>query len=100
MWLFYNKGSNGSSNWVTRSWPVNVSGNIGAMVSLSQINVFNDDNTAAIAYIAGYTIGTNPPALTAGHPSAIFLTGVTQLVFGVDLYGNLDAVVTLAVFKV
>jgi hypothetical protein len=91
--------TSGSSSWKNYSWPVNVSGNIGAMVSLSQLNFYNDDNTAAYGYIVGYRTQTNPNiAYTSGEPSVIFVNGCTQVIFGLKIYGAVRARISGAVW--
>jgi hypothetical protein len=62
------------------------------MVSLSQTNNHNDNDTAAIGYIVGYRTQSNPNiAFTSGDPSVIFVNGCTQVIFGLRVYGNITA---------
>jgi hypothetical protein len=99
MYLYNWVINSGSSNWQTYSWPVNVSGNIGAMVSLSQMNNHNDASTAAVGYIVGYRTQANPNiAYTSGDPSVIFVNGCTQLIFGMRVYGNISARISGAIW--
>jgi len=92
MYLYNWKTTSSSSSWKYYSWPVNVSGNIGAMVSLSQFNNDSDDDTAALGYIVGYRTQANPNiAYTSGEPSVVFVNGCTQVIFGLKIYGSIAA---------
>jgi len=99
MQLWNWRKTSGSSSWKSYSWPVNVSGNIGAMVSLSRLNFYEDDDTAAYAYIVGYRTQANPGiAYTQGEPSVIFVNGCTQVIFGLKIYGDIQAGISAAIF--
>jgi len=85
--------------WLVASWPVDVSGNIGAMACLSQVNNHQEDDGAAVGYIVGYRTGTNPDiAYTDGYPSVVFVNDCTQLIVGLRVFGNVTARVSGAVW--
>jgi hypothetical protein len=85
--------------WQWYSWPVDVSGNIAAMVCLSQVNNHQEDDGAAVGYIVGYRTGANPDiAYTDGDPSVIFVNDCTQLIFGVKVFGSITARISGAIW--
>jgi hypothetical protein len=101
MWLVSRKASKGSSSWQSWTWPVPLIGsqpawNIGVFASLSQLNFHNDDDTAAIAYIAGYKFKANPNKFVSnpGQPCVDFPNDVTEVTFGLSLYGNIEVTFT------
>jgi hypothetical protein len=100
MYLSSATKTNYSHNWSpTYSWPIKIqpAANIGAMVALSKINLYSDDDVAAYAYILGYrtTQNNNIDSFTSGQPSVIFLNGCTKLIFALELYGSIRAEVTM-----
>jgi hypothetical protein len=85
--------------WQAYSWPVDVSGNIGAMVCLSQVNNHHEDDGAAVSYIVGSRTGANPDiAYTDGDPSVIFVNDCTQLIFGIKVFGAITARISAVIW--
>jgi hypothetical protein len=90
-------------HWYHRTWDHPISNNgldVFVLVSLSYVNVWSDDDTAARAFLAGYTTADNPSMVgTQGTPAVYAIKKCTSIRVQLDVYGNIEAGMSWVVFS-
>ena len=89
--------------WYAEHWNHHISDvglDVFVMISLSEVNVWGDDDTAAVAYLNAFKIVDNPDEwLRPEHTQPVHtISKCTDISVGLDVYGNIVATILWVVF--
>jgi hypothetical protein len=85
------------ASWFTKATTINtkINGkgqNITAQISLAEVNLWDDDNSAVDAYIHSYVDDSNPKIenIVGGKSNILYIEKCRKITFYLDVYGPLS----------